>query len=134
MFPPKTRVLIVDDMKTIRNLVRQVLSTLRLTNVVEHSDGEAAWKDIEASADLKQAFGLVVSDWAMPKLSGIELLKRVRMNEAVMGTPFLMITAENEAAQVKEAIVAGVSNYITKPFTPDTVKAKIEAVWKKHHG
>jgi two-component system chemotaxis response regulator CheY len=133
MFPPTTRILIADDMRTMRNLLRQVLSEMTYTKVTEVDDGAAAWKEIESTHALKIPFELIISDWAMPKLSGLELLKKVRMTPDVKTTPFLMITAEADAAQVKEAIMAGVSNYITKPFTPDTVKAKLEAIWKKHH-
>lgn len=133
MFPPETKILVADDMRTMRNLLRQVLSELTYNKITEVDDGAAAWTEIESSFALKIPYGLIISDWAMPKLSGLELLKKVRMTDATKNMPFLMITAESEAAQVKEAIMSGVSNYITKPFTADTVKAKLAAIWKKHH-
>jgi two-component system chemotaxis response regulator CheY len=133
LFPSTTIILLADDMRTMRNLVRQVLTDLSYTTVTECEDGAAAWKEIETASALKMPYQLIISDWAMPKVTGLDLLKKVRMTEAVKNTPFLMITAEADAVQVKEAISSGVSNYITKPFTADTVKTKLAAVWKRHN-
>jgi two-component system chemotaxis response regulator CheY len=134
MFPPNTKVLVVDDMLTMRKLVSRCLKDLGFTDITEADDGETAWPLLEAGATGKTpAFQLIVSDWNMPKLTGLGLLKKVRAHEAMKNLPFLFVTAEAEKHQIIEAIQAGVSNYITKPFTPATMKEKLGAVWTKHH-
>jgi len=134
MFPPNTKVLVVDDMLTMRKLVSRCLKDLGFTDITEADDGATAWPLLEAGATgSTPAFQLVVSDWNMPKLTGLALLKKVRSNEAMKNLPFLFVTAEAEKHQIVEAIQAGVSNYITKPFTPATMKEKLAAVWTKHH-
>ncbi|MBU6375266.1 MAG: response regulator [Bdellovibrionales bacterium] len=134
MFPPNTKVLVIDDMLTMRKLVSRCLKDIGFTDITEADDGETAWPLLEAGASGKAVpFQLVVSDWNMPKLTGIALLKKVRGHEAMKNLPFLFVTAEAEKGQILEAIQAGVSNYITKPFTPATMKEKLLAVWSKHH-
>jgi two-component system chemotaxis response regulator CheY len=133
MFPPNTKVLVVDDMLTMRKLVSRCLKDLGFTDITEADDGETAWPLLEAGASGRTPpFQLVVSDWNMPKLTGIALLKKVRSHEAMKSLPFLFVTAEAEKHQILEAVQAGVSNYITKPFTPATMKDKLAAVWAKH--
>jgi two-component system chemotaxis response regulator CheY len=136
MFPPNTRILVVDDFKTMRKLVIGALGTLGLTSVVEAEDGSIAWPLIEQSAKDGQPFGLVVSDWNMPQMQGIELLKKVRAHAdaAVKKTPFILVTAEAEQKNIVEAVQAGVSNYIVKPFSPAAFGEKVAAVYKKHNG
>ena len=130
MFPPNTKVLVVDDMLTMRKLVSRCLKDLGFTDITEADDGETAWPLLEAGTKgTSPAFQLVVSDWNMPKLTGLALLKKVRAHEAMKNLPFLFVTAEAEKHQIIEAIQAGVSNYITKPFTPATMKEKLAAVW-----
>jgi len=134
MFPPNTKVLVVDDMLTMRKLVRRCLKDLGFTDVTEADDGETAWPLLESGASGSSTpFQLVVSDWNMPKVTGLALLKRVRGHEAMKNLPFLFVTAEGEKQQIVEAIQSGVSNYIIKPFTPATMKEKLVAVWTKHH-
>lgn len=128
MFPTNTRVLIVDDMSTMRKLVRKACSTLGFTDFVEAEDGASGW---EALMTAQPAINLVISDWNMPKSSGLDLLKRVRADSRFNALPFVLLTAEAEAHQVKEALAAGVSNYIVKPFTVDSLKEKLEQVHKK---
>lgn len=132
MFKPTTKVMVVDDFKTMRKLVIQSLSVCGLTNVVEAEDGAAALPLIEAASKASDPFGLVVSDWNMPNMQGIELLKKVRAQEATKALPFLLVTAEAEQKNIIEAVQAGVSNYIVKPFSPATFKEKLLAVYKKH--
>ncbi|MFN7684581.1 MAG: response regulator [Oligoflexia bacterium] len=129
MFAPNTKVLVVDDMLTMRKLVSRSLKDLGLGNITEADDGETAWPLLEAAAKSGVPFQLVISDWNMPKLPGIELLKKVRANELTKTVPFMFITAEAEMSQVMEAIKSGTSNYITKPFTPATLKEKLTAVY-----
>jgi two-component system chemotaxis response regulator CheY len=131
MFDPKTRVLVVDDMMTMRKLVTKALKEFGLTDVVEATDGAKAWEALTGSPT---PVGLIVSDWNMPNSTGMDLLKRVRSESRFKDLPFLLVTAEAEKTQVAEAIQAGVSGYVVKPFTPPSLKEKLEAVHKKHFG
>lgn len=133
MFPRNTKILVVDDMKTIRMVIKKSLLQLGYEDVTEFDDGDVAWSALEASIPAQKPFQLVISDWTMARMTGLELLKKVRAHKTMGNLPFLMITAESDIAQVKEAIQAGVSGYITKPFTLDTIKQKIQAVWTKLH-
>ena len=128
MFDPKTRILVVDDMMTMRKLVSKVCKDLGFTDLTEASDGILGW---EAISNANPAFGLVISDWNMPNCSGLDLLKRVRSDSRFSKLPFVMVTAEAEQHQIIEAVKSGVSNYVIKPFTADILKEKLEAVHKK---
>jgi two-component system chemotaxis response regulator CheY len=130
MFPATTKILVVDDMLTMRKLVGKCLKDLGFLNITEAADGADALPMLEAAAVSQVPFQLIISDWNMPKMPGIELLKKIRANDQLKQTPFVFLTAENEAGQVMEAIKSGVNNYITKPFTPATLKDKLELVWK----
>lgn len=133
MFSPNTKVLVVDDFKTMRKLVMSALAGLGLTKVVEAEDGADAVPLVESAAQTGDPFGLIVSDWNMPRMQGIDLLRAVRANPATAKTPFLMVTAEADQKNIVEALTVGVSNYIVKPFSPATFAEKIQAVYKKHH-
>lgn len=134
MFNGNTKVLIVDDFKTMRKIVASALAGIGVTNVTEAEDGADALPMIEAAAAAKAPFGLIISDWNMPKMQGIELLRHVRGNTATAKTPFLMITAEAEQKNIVEALQLGVSNYIVKPFSASVFIDKLTAVYKKHAG
>jgi two-component system chemotaxis response regulator CheY len=123
MFDPKTKILVVDDMLTMRKIVCKYLREFGFSDIVEAPDGAQAWQLLSNAASGIQ---LVISDWNMPVCSGIDLLKKVRADARLTGLPFLMLTAEAEGHQVKEAITARVSGYILKPFTGDALKAKLE--------
>jgi two-component system, chemotaxis family, chemotaxis protein CheY len=128
MFPANTRILVVDDMMTMRKIVTKGLKDLGYSDIQEAADGNLAWTVLDASNPPIQ---LIVSDWNMPNCSGLDFLRKLRADERFKKTPFVMLTAEAEAHQVKEAILAGVTNYITKPFTGDTLKQKLEQTFKK---
>jgi two-component system chemotaxis response regulator CheY len=128
MFPAETKILVVDDMMTMRKLVRKCLSDLGLKNAVEADDGETAWPLIQKAVTDGAPFQLIISDWNMPKMKGIDLLRKVRGDDGLKATPFILLTAEAEAVQVKEALTAGVSSYIVKPFTPQAFSEKLTAV------
>jgi two-component system chemotaxis response regulator CheY len=128
MYSPETVVLVVDDMLTMRKLVKKACQGLGFTNFVEAKDGQEAWA---AMCEANPAVGLVISDWNMPNCSGLEFLKRVRASEQYKEMPFVLLTAESEAAQVQEAVLAGVDNYIVKPFTEAILREKLEVVYKK---
>lgn len=131
MFDPKTRILVVDDMMTMRKIVSKVCKELGFTDLTEAADGTLAWEAINSASP---SFGLVISDWNMPNCSGLDLLKRVRADSRFGKMPFVLVTAETEQHQIKEAITAGVSSYVIKPFTSDTLKQKLEQVHAKLTG
>jgi two-component system chemotaxis response regulator CheY len=123
VFDFKIKVLVVDDFPTMRRIVKNLLKQLGFENIDEADDG------INALAKLKNGgFGLVVSDWNMPNMEGIDLLRAVRQEPSVKDIPFLMVTAEAEKEKVIEAIKAGVDNYIVKPFTAEVLKEKLEKI------
>lgn len=123
VFDFKIKVLVVDDFPTMRRIVKNLLKQLGFENIDEADDG------VNALAKLKNGgFGLVVSDWNMPNMEGIDLLRAVRQEPAVKDIPFLMVTAEAEKEKVIEAIKAGVDNYIVKPFTAEVLKEKLEKI------
>jgi two-component system chemotaxis response regulator CheY len=128
MFAPNTRILVLDDMSTMRKIVIKSLKEIGFVDIQEGVDGVAGFTILDASSPPIQ---LVVSDWNMPNLSGVELLKKLRADERFVKLPFLLLTAEAEAHQVKEAILAGVTEYIIKPFTADVLKAKLEQAYHK---
>jgi len=118
------KILIVDDFATMRRIVKNILSQLGFKNFVEADDGSVAWDLLQ-----KEPVDFIVSDWNMPKMSGIELLKKVRSDEKLKDTPFLMVTAEAQKENIVEAVKAKVSNYIVKPFTPETLGEKIQKIF-----
>ncbi len=117
-------VMIVDDFATMRRIVKNILTQLGFKNFVEADDGSVAWEMLQ-----KNPADFIVSDWNMPKMTGIELLKKVRADDNLQDIPFLMVTAEAQKENIVEAVKARVSNYIVKPFTPETLGEKIEKIF-----
>ncbi len=113
-------VLIVDDYKTMLRILRNLLGQLNFNNVHEATDGSTALKMLR-----EENFGLIVSDWNMEPMTGIELLRKVRADDALRHIPFVMITAQSNSENVMIAKEAGVSNYIVKPFNAETLKTKL---------
>jgi two-component system chemotaxis response regulator CheY len=116
-------VLIVDDYKTMLRIIRNLLKQIDFNNVEEASDGAEALSKLRTGS-----FGLVISDWNMQPMTGLELLQEVRQDPRLKTLPFIMITAESKTENVVAAKQAGVSNYIVKPFNAETLKEKIEKV------
>ena len=131
MFQLDTRILIVDDMMTMRKFVKKALAEAGFTNLTEAADGDAAFPLLKEAAGKNERFGLVISDWNMPKMKGIDLLKGVREDPALRDTPFILLTAEAEAHQIQQAAALGVDSYVVKPFSAETLKEKIAQVHKK---
>lgn len=127
MFSPSTKILIVDDMKTMRRLVRKACEGLGFSVIDEAEDGQKAWEKVQAEGN----FELILSDWNMPNCTGLDFLKRVRADSRFKSLPFILLTAEAEAQQISEAIAAGVTQYIIKPFTADTLQEKLALAHKK---
>jgi two-component system chemotaxis response regulator CheY len=117
------RILIVDDYSTMRRIVRNLLEQIGHEDVDEAEDGTSALEKLQATT-----YDLIISDWNMEPMTGYELLKQVRADEKLKATPFILVTAEGKTDNVIAAKKAGVDNYIVKPFTAQTLKAKIDAV------
>jgi two-component system chemotaxis response regulator CheY len=128
MFNLKTKVLIVDDMLTMRKIVSKVLREIGFSDITEACDGKEAWEKVN---NAPEPFGLIISDWNMPNMTGLDFLKSVRASEKFKKTPFLLVTAEAEQHQVAEAIKSGVDQYVIKPFSQDNLKTKLEMAHKK---
>ncbi len=120
---PSMPILVVDDYQTMVRIIRNLLKQLGFENVDDASDGQAA---IAKMRD--KQYGLVISDWNMEPMTGFELLQRVREEDGLSATPFIMVTAESRTENVVAAKKAGVNNYIVKPFNAQTLRSKIESV------
>jgi two-component system, chemotaxis family, chemotaxis protein CheY len=118
------KVLVVDDFATMRRIVKGVLRQLGFSNIIEAEDGSVALTELK-----KEKIGLIVSDWNMPNMTGLDLLKAVRGDGELKSIPFIMVTAEGQKENVIEAVKAGVSNYVVKPFTPETFGEKLQKVF-----
>ncbi len=118
-------VLVVDDFSTMRRIIKNILRQLGFANIVEADDGTTAWEALN-----KGNIDFVISDWNMPQMPGIELLRKVRSSEEFANMPFLMVTAEAQQENIIEAVQAKVSNYIVKPFTAETLGAKIDKIFE----
>jgi len=121
---PNIKILIVDDFSTMRKIIRNILTQLGFKNILEADDGTTALEILK-----KEKVDLIISDWNMPKMSGLELLKAVRSDENLKDVPFVMVTAEAQKENILEAIKYKVNQYIVKPFTPETLKEKLEKVF-----
>ena len=119
-------ILIVDDYKTMLRVLRNFLLQLNFGNIEEATDGSMALKKLR-----QQDFGFVISDWNMEPMTGIQLLREVRADDKLKHLPFIMITAESKSENVIAAKQAGVSNYIVKPFSAETLKSKMTSVLGK---
>lgn len=116
-------ILIVDDYKTMLRIIRSLLNQIGFSNIDEAANGA------EALAKLKEKkYELIISDWNMEQMTGLELLQKVRADEKIKMTPFIMVTAESKTDNVIAAKQAGVNNYIVKPFNAETLKAKLASV------
>jgi len=116
-------ILIVDDYKTMLRIIRNLLRQLGFVNIEEATDGSMALQMLRGGN-----FGLVISDWNMEPMTGLQLLREVRADAKLKGTPFIMVTAESKSENVIAAKDAGVSNYIVKPFNAETLQAKMVSV------
>lgn len=116
-------ILIVDDYKTMLRIISNLLKQLGFKNIEEATDGSEALRKLREGN-----FNLVISDWNMAPMTGLQLLKEVRADAKLKPLPFIMVTAESKTENVVEAKTAGVSNYIVKPFNAETLKMKLTAV------
>jgi two-component system chemotaxis response regulator CheY len=121
------KILIVDDFSTMRRIVRNLLKELGFTNADEAEDGVVALQKLKTGG-----FQFVVSDWNMPNMTGIELLRAIRADADLKHLPVLMVTAEAKKENIIEAAQAGASGYVVKPFTAATLEEKLNKVFEKH--
>lgn len=120
-----TRFLVVDDFSTMRRIVRNLLKELGFTNVQEAEDGVEALNKLRGTE-----FDFVVSDWNMPNMTGIELLRNIRADAKLKHLPVLMVTAEAKKENIIEAAQAGASGYVVKPFTAATLDEKLKKIFQ----
>ncbi len=118
------RILIVDDYKTMLRIIRNLLKQLGFNNIDEATDGSMALQMLRSG----NTYGLVISDWNMEPMTGLQLLREVRADAHLKSLPFIMVTAESKTENVIAAKEAGVSNYIVKPFNAETLKTKMSSV------
>lgn len=123
------KILIVDDFSTMRRIIKNLLRDLGFTNTVEADDGTTALPILNSGG-----IDFLVTDWNMPGMQGIDLLKHVRADEKLSTLPVLMVTAEQKREQIIEAAQAGVNGYIVKPFTAATLKEKIDKIFERIDG
>jgi two-component system chemotaxis response regulator CheY len=118
------RILVVDDFSTMRRIIKNILKQLGYENVEEAENGADAYEMLEA-----EKFEFIITDWNMPIMDGLGLLKKIRTNPETKALPVLMVTAEAEKEKVVSAIQAGVNNYIVKPFTAEVLKEKMDKIF-----
>ena len=119
------KVLIVDDFATMRKIVRNVLKQIGFTNMAEADNGKNALKILK-----KENIDLILCDWNMPEMPGIDLLKAIKSDDDLKNIPFVMVTAEAQKNNIIEAVKAGVNSYIVKPFSAETVNEKLNIIFK----
>lgn len=118
------KLLVVDDSSTMRRIIKNTLSRLGYEDVLEGEDGLQGWAALNENPDM----GMLITDWNMPEMNGLELVKKVRADSRFTDLPIIMVTTEGGKAEVITALKAGVNNYIVKPFTPQVLKEKLAAV------
>ncbi len=124
MFDKDIKVLVVDDMATMRRIIKSLLDQLGFKNIDEAEDGAVALQKLKSGN-----YDLVITDWNMPNMTGLELVQEIRKDPQLKDIPVLMVTAEAKKENVIAAIKAGVNNYIVKPFTAETLKEKLEKIY-----
>lgn len=122
---PDMKILVVDDFQTMRRIVKTLLRQIGYSNFVEAEDGAQALAALKETPDID----LVVSDWSMPTMNGIDLLKAIRADGQLSHLPFLMLATEEEKENMPEAMAFGVSSYVVKPFTGQTLAEKLARIY-----
>jgi two-component system, chemotaxis family, chemotaxis protein CheY len=133
VFPTSTVILVVDDSSVIRESVRKELLGIGYSSVIEADDGKKALALLEGASATSSPVTLVISDWNMPNMNGLEFLKVVRRTPKWLNLPFIMLTSASQISEVVDAISAGVSTYVVKPLDGKTLKEKLAGAWAKHN-
>lgn len=118
------KILVVDDSSTMRRIIKNTLQRLGHQDILEAEHGVEAWQILGQNSDI----AVLITDWNMPEMNGLELVKKVRAEQKYIDMPIIMVTTEGGKAEVITALKAGVNNYIVKPFTPQVLKEKLEDV------
>jgi two-component system chemotaxis response regulator CheY len=122
---PNMKILVVDDMVTMRRIVKNILRQLGFSNIDEAENGQEALQKLRSDT-----FGCVVSDWNMPVMTGIDMLRAIKADEKLKAIPVLIVTGKAQQSNLVEAVQAGASNYIVKPFTVETMQEKLGNIFK----
>ena len=133
MFSQDSRFIVIDDFATMRKIIKKVLTELGYSNIDEAEDGAKALPMIQLSVSSGKPYNCIISDWNMPNMQGIDLLKACRADASLKDLPFMLVTAEGEQKQIIEAAKAGVSDYVVKPFNAQTLKEKLQKVYDRHY-
>lgn len=133
MFPTTTKFMVIDDFATMRKIIKKVLTELGYTNVEEADDGKTALPALKKAVEEGRPFQFIISDWNMPGMTGIDLLKACKADPTLKSVPFMLVTAESEQKNIVEAAKSGVSDYVVKPFNAATLKEKLERIYQKHN-
>ena len=122
------KLLVVDDSSTMRRIIKNTLARIDYNDVVEAEDGVQAWTYLDQNEDIE----LLITDWNMPEMNGLELVKKIKADDRFSQIPIIMITTEGGKAEVITALKAGVNNYIVKPFTSQILKEKLALIMGKN--
>lgn len=132
MLHSNLKILLVEDAEITRRIVREMLEQNGYSQIHEASNGAEAWGVLQRAIEVMHPFQLVIADWSMPQMTGIDLLRKLQSAEEYRRTPFILLTSHNEKTKVMEAIRAGVGHYLVKPFSADALQKKMrEALSKK---
>jgi two-component system chemotaxis response regulator CheY len=131
MFPSHTYVLIAEDSAVVRGLIKSQLSQLGFKNVVEAEDGLVALKKIQEKQNEEDKIQLVIADWHMPNLSGLDLLVHIRSAAETKSIPFLMITGDQELSLVTLALSSGADDFVVKPVSEALLQERLKAIWER---
>ena len=124
------KIIVIDDMSTMRKIIKNMLGQMGFKNISEADDGATALPLLKQAYESGEPFEFIISDWNMPNLNGLDMLKQIKEDDNLKDTPFLMVTAEAEQSNVVIAVKAGVSNFIVKPFSAQVLKEKIGKIFK----
>ena len=124
LFRPDLRIMVVDDFPAMRRIMKTLLRQCGFRNFIEAENGERAWEFLQRDQDIE----LIICDWNMPKMTGLEFFKLIRKDTNYKDIPFLMVTAESEEQVISEAVQSGVANYVLKPFNGVTLKEKLKEI------
>jgi len=133
MFPKETLILLVDDASSQRTFVRHHLTALGYENVLEAGNGKEGLEVLKNQLAKNAPVGLMLVDWMMPSMSGMDLLQAIRADQELNATPFILVTSEGDQSSVIQALKAGVDAYIVKPITEAELQERLRVVWKRHN-
>lgn len=131
MFKANTKFLIVDDYRNMRKIIKNTLSEIGYNNTIEATDGLHAYEKLVEATTRREPIEFIICDWNMPKMLGIDFLKKCKSEKIYTDIPFIFVTAENDQQKIVEAVKVGVTDFVIKPFSPAIMKSKFESYFKK---